>query len=192
MCIRDRLSTEKTKEEADELELEIRADARRLQQLKLSGAPKSQQIELMRSIQYNKQRLERLRNMQHSNARAVHDSRDVLLVAQNAKAQKSAMRAQRSALRSDDLSVDNIDKMMEEVESGKDIVIDAAAALGSGGKAGTGYVDEFDVDRFLMDEFGEDGSAVLSDLPNLPVRTEISEADQRKASEERSRPMFVV
>jgi hypothetical protein len=188
------LSTEKTKEEADELELDIHADARRLRQLKHSGAPKSQQIELMRSIQYNKERLDRLRNMQHSNARAVHDSKDVLLVAQNAKAQKGAMHAQRSALKSDHLSVDSIDKMLEEVESGKDIVVEAAMALGSGGKATTGSINELDVDRFLMDEFGNDGDDVLSNLPNLPANMDICEQGQHKdgGGDVRPRPQFVV
>ena len=187
------ISTEKTKEEANDLELEIRADARRLLQLKHSHAPKSQQIELMRSIQYNKERLQRLRNMQFSNARAVHDSRDVLLVAQNAKAQKFAMRAQRSALRSDDLSVDSIDKMMEEVEGGKDTIVEAAMALGSGGKASTGSIDELDVDRFLMDEFGNEDADVLSHLPNIPASRDISEHKQNKDdADARPRPQFVV
>ena len=156
-------TTEKTRESADELELEINADCRRLKTLNLTAPDqKPQQVQLMRKIKMQKNRLATLRNMELSTTQAGNDSRDALLVAANAEAHSVAMKAQRAALKKGKLSPDKIESVLHEIELGKDAISDAASVLGSHNQAHLDYVDEYDVDAFLMNEFGPEmkGAAV--------------------------------
>ena len=148
-------TTEKTRESADDLETEINADLRRLQNLYATSPHlKSQQSSLMRKIKLQKARLLTLRNLELSSTQVANDSRDALLVAESAKAHSAAVKAQRAALKQGNLTPGKIDSMIDDIENGKDAIMDVAAALGSRGISEAGAVDCYDVDAFLSAELG--------------------------------------
>ena len=149
-------TTEKTRESADDLETEINADLRRLQNLYATSPHlKSQQSSLMRKIKLQKARLLTLRNLELSSTQVANDSRDALLVAESAKAHSAAVKAQRAALKQGNLTPGEIDSMIDDIENGKDAIMDAAAALGSRGISEAGAVDCYDVDALQLGLFCE-------------------------------------
>lgn len=201
-------TTEKTRESADELENEINADLRRLQNLHATAPQqRSQQTSLMRKIKMQKARLQTLRNMELSATQVANDSRDALLVAANAKAHAAAVHAQKSALKQGNLTPGKIDSVLDDIENGKDAIMDAAAALGSRGVSDAGGADCYDVDAFLSAELGQSlpfahsaeipgmklpSSTDGKDMENLPCLTSSTTLAKPHSEEEKSPMTFVM
>lgn len=141
---------ERTKAEAEQVNLELNADIRRLQTSNATREPKERQVSLLRKIKATQGRLARLRAMEANAQKTLNDSQDVTIVAENAEAQKKAAIAQRSILRGKNIDVDEIENVMAQLEEDRDSLVDAACALGGSSIDGSGGVlDEVDVTGFL-------------------------------------------
>jgi len=139
----------KTRKLAGEIQAEINADVVRLRTAKAQGAPKHEQAALFRKIKSNQARLSKVQGMEHSAQHSASNSRDFVLIAENAEAQQKAAKAQKAVISQHVSGTKGVDEAMEELVHAQDSMADVADALADiSGSSGV-MADDVDIDGFL-------------------------------------------